>query len=539
MKLFEKKRAPTVAPAERPTVLDVTGSSPLPVTTFAGRREVEAQINVEPMPFQVASLGYAVSRDRVLIADDMGLGKTLQSIMVALLKDEWPCIVVAPGGLVRQWAREIMLKVKRPGHVEIISSGRIPTLTDGRAWYIVSYELLPNLVPLSQKVLARQAERTRKRREKSFDLKALVKPRSLIFDECHYAKSYKAQRAKACQSLASRVPVRIALSGTPAVHGPGDLIQQLTVLGVLDAFGGFWNYILRFCGAKKTPFGWDTTGATNLEELNRLLREVCMVRRKKREVLKDLPPRRVSELWVEIPRDRQLDALREWASSADGEEILGTSDGRAAALQRVNTLRRTAGEAKIDIAVEWAQNFLLGGEKLVVFTWHREVATQIASRLGGSLILGGMTPKQRDDEISRFVSQKERRVIVLTYGAGGTGVDRLQTVASDMLMVETGWTPKDHDQAEGRIERIGATRAMTFWYLLGLDSIDVETWATIEEKREVVSAVTDGGAPDYRKEDTLAGILGRLSGKAPRQVVGQLTESRPKTGSRAPIDPLL
>jgi SNF2 family DNA or RNA helicase len=90
--------------------------------------------------------------------------------------------------------------------------------------------------------------------------------------------------------------------------------------------------------------------------------------------------------------------------------------------------------------------------------------------------------------------------------AGGVGLTL--TAASDVLFVEQGWTPGEHDQAEDRCHRIGQEDNVAAWYLLANGTIDDDIFALIEKKRIVVDAVTDGA--EAKNESVLTDLVKRL-----------------------------
>ena len=92
--------------------------------------------------------------------------------------------------------------------------------------------------------------------------------------------------------------------------------------------------------------------------------------------------------------------------------------------------------------------------------------------------------------VDTFQNDPKARVIVLNMKAGGVGLTL--TSASDVLFVEQGWTPAEHDQAEDRCHRIGQNDNVSAWYLLAEETVDTDIYRLIEEKRKVVDAVTDG-----------------------------------------------
>jgi SWI/SNF-related matrix-associated actin-dependent regulator 1 of chromatin subfamily A len=98
--------------------------------------------------------------------------------------------------------------------------------------------------------------------------------------------------------------------------------------------------------------------------------------------------------------------------------------------------------------------------------------------------------ESRQGSVDTFQNDPDARVIVLNMKAGGVGLTL--TAASDVLFIEQGWTPAEHDQAEDRCHRIGQDEHVSAWYLLAEGTIDDDIYSLIEDKRVVVDAVTDG-----------------------------------------------
>jgi SWI/SNF-related matrix-associated actin-dependent regulator 1 of chromatin subfamily A len=164
---------------------------------------------------------------------------------------------------------------------------------------------------------------------------------------------------------------------------------------------------------------------------------------------------------------------------------------RAEALVRVGKLALVAARGKLDPAVEWIDAFLQSGEKLVVFTRHREIGDRVIEAFPGAAVATGrIAADQRTQQVARFQEDPGCRLIVCSLDAAGVGITL--TAASNVAFLELGWTPAAHDQAEDRVHRIGQHNAVTAWYLLAADTIDERIAAVVERKRRVVRAASDG-----------------------------------------------
>jgi SWI/SNF-related matrix-associated actin-dependent regulator 1 of chromatin subfamily A len=175
-------------------------------------------------------------------------------------------------------------------------------------------------------------------------------------------------------------------------------------------------------------------------------------------------------------------------------------------------LKRLAGEGKIDAAMEWIDTFLDStSRKLVVFAHHKAVVNALADKYGGMRVAGADSMKARQEVIDKFQSDDDARVIVLNMKAGGVGITL--TAASDVLFVEQGWTPAEHDQATDRCHRIGQDASVvSSWYLLADGTIDDALFELIEAKRIVVDAVTDG--EDDLAVSVMNGLIDKLVKRA-------------------------
>ncbi|MBF86325.1 MAG: hypothetical protein CL489_17865 [Acidobacteria bacterium] len=423
---------------------------------------------IELRPFQKAGVAYALETKRCFIADEMGLGKTVQSLAAVQGANAYPMLVVCPASLKMNWEREARMWL--PGKTVHIVDNQVGVKNADVV--IVNYDILSK-----QKV----------------PLKA-ARFQSLVFDESHYAKSRDAQRTKALKEIAAEIPADglvLALTGTPVLSRPLELVSQLEILDRLIDFGGAWNFKQTYCAAKHNGYGWDFKGSSNADELNELLRRTCYVRRQKADVLTELPAKGRYTAEVELSHK----AMATYRAVENDTMVWLSENGqqreRMDVLAKITTLKRLAGEGKIEAACEWIDTFLDSTDrKLVVFAHHQVVVDTLAERYGGLRVAGKDSSETRQAAVDTFQGDPDARVIVLNMKAGGVGLTL--TAASDVLFVEQGWTPAEHDQAEDRCHRIGQDEHVSAWYLLAEGTIDDDIYALIAKKRLVVDAVTDG-----------------------------------------------
>lgn len=461
----------------------------------------------ELLPFQRAGVAYALRHSRVLIADEMGLGKTIQALAAIQARGAYPAAVVCPASLKPNWKREAEKWLPEGTRVAVLNGGK-GSLPEADL-YVLNYELLGKWA----EALAGRGLR------------------ALVADEAHYLKTRTAARTKAFADLAKKAKPEsvLLLTGTPVMNRPAELASPLAILGQLDALGGWWRFVRRYCDARETRFGLDVSGAANLDELNERLRAACMVRRRKAEVLRELPAKRRAEVPVTLPREARkayeeaAANIVEWkAGQAKRLALAATGDDEAArkasieaarkaesaeALVRIEALKQLAVAGKLPQVEEWIADFVESGEKLVVFAVHRSVVERLAARFNAPAITGDTPIEDRQKAVDRFQGDPDCRLIVGNVQAMGVGLTL--TAASNVLFVELPWRPADLDQAEDRCHRIGQSASVTAWYLLAEQTIDDDLFGLIGRKRAVVDAATEGG-----ERGVVAALLDRIA--APR-----------------------
>lgn len=420
----------------------------------------------ELMAFQKAGVVYALQRRRIFIADEQGLGKTVQALAAIETADAYPAVVVCPASLKLNWLRECARWLPE----------RSTTSVSGRRGRIE----LADIVIINYDVLDARGHAL-----------AELDPQALIFDESHYCKNPKARRSKAAIELSEQVShdaLRLALTGTPLVNTPRELVPQLRVLGRLPDFGSGAGFERRFDGAEAR------------QRLHWHLRSSCYVRRRKDEVLTQLPPKQRITVPVPLSNEREYrrleDDLFAWLREAvlDPANLAKKVDSalRAEALVKLNALRHVAALGKLDASIEWIKAFLESGEKLVVFAHHRDVQAALLEAFPrAAFILGGDSLEGRDRNVQRFQAG-DTPVCICSLEVASHGFTL--TAAASVAFLELGWTPAKHDQAEDRVHRIGQDRHVTAWYLLAADTVDERIASLIDYKRAVVGSVTDGTA---------------------------------------------
>lgn len=472
-------------------------------------------------PFQKAGIRYLLehANGRGMIGDEMGLGKTPQTMCTVEVADAFPCLVVVPNLVKLNWLREIDLwlpgrsitLLDGPG-VQRAATFRRHALAGGGRRTITTNDLTAEFIVVNYDILARVLERF-----------VHLRLGAVIYDEAHYLKNPKAKRTVAAKKLATIAKLRLMATGTAILNRPIELASPLEILGRLGEFGGRSGYSKRYCNAHFDSLGhWDVSGASNLGELNRRLRETCYVRRDKRDVLTELPAVQRQSVLLPItnrPEYRRAEAdVVAWATelAARDKAFLATlvgldKDARRAAierhqqdvgqraesaesLRRMGALRKLTGEGKLAAVVEWTREFLEEEDKLILFAWHVPVQQALVDAFPGcARVMATDDPQRREREVERFQTDPECKLIVISLNVGGVGLTI--TAAHHLAFVELPWRPGDVDQAEGRAYgRMNDVHGLSSYYLLGEDTFDLDMADLIDSKREVTDAVNSGKA---------------------------------------------
>ena len=495
--------AVTAATAPAPAPAD----APAPVDVAALMANLPASISDALRSYQRGGIEYMLTHPRAFQADEMGLGKTLQALAATEAVGGYPALVLAPASLLRNWRNEISRWLPNRA-VQIISKGAAQINPDAQL-VIASYDV-------AKKHAGILASRWV----------------TVIADEAHALKSRKAERA-ALSHVVSRATNRWLLTGTPIKNRPADLIEPLTMLGHLDALGGWETFVRRYCQGHKervrrNKYVWNIKGASNLSELRERLAVLGFVRRLKSDVLTELPAKIRTVLPVELDaqggreiRDAET-ALRDIiAGKARALADVANDDAsgqRGDVLGALARLRRAVGVAKIEAACEWIDDALEQGEKLLAFAHHSDVLDGIQAHLRKKDIdfvrLDGDTPVQaRQDLVDRFQSTDSVRVFLGSMSAAGQGITL--TAASQVLIVEQSWTAAEMDQAEDRAHRIGQQQdTVVATHLIAIGTIDEPVLELITTKRATAAQAVDGATEVQAAESIEKMLLARFSVQA-------------------------
>ena len=470
-------------PTVKTNNIEIGEIEPLPELT------IEIPLLRQLFPYQRNGVAYALDKKRLIVGDQPGLGKTGQAIATAIGNGAKCILVICPATLRENWKREWKIWT---GKESMILTDRVKT-----SWaqfyrvgmvnvFICNYESLKKFF----------VESINKPEDKPLRLNHINFKDTInlfdmvIIDEVHRCKDGKTQQAKFVMGICRGKETILALTGTPVVNKPIDLIPQLHIIGQLEKYGGYKGFVDRYCQGSNQ--------ASNLKELNYLMHKNCFYRREKTEVLKDLPAKMRNIVRVDIvnrpeyikAENHLIDYLRENMQKTDGQ--ISTSL-RGEVMVRIGILKKISARGKVEEVLEHIQEVVEAGEKIVVFAWHKDIVAELKKAIPGAVsIIGDDSMEERQRSVDNFQNDPKVQVIICNIKSGGVGITL--TASSRVIFIELPWHPADCEQCEDRCHRIGQHDSVECTYFLGHQTIDEYIYNIIEKKRAIVNQVT--GAED-------------------------------------------
>ncbi len=478
-------------------LLDFLNRSKIDIAQVNGITDIKG-LKGQLFPYQAKGVGFIEQkRGRALLGDEMGLGKTIQALAwLQLHPEKTPIIIVVPSSLKYNWKKEILQWTSFVS-IQIISGSKIVPITEDII--IINYDILSAWYPYLLK----------------------INPQVLITDECHYYKNSKAQRTKAIMKLGSHIRHVIALSGTPIINRPIEIFNAAKLVNP-TVFPDKWKFQHTYCGAKHNGFGWDFNGASNTEELHEKLTSTIMIRRLKKDVLKELPDKIHSIIPFKLDNTKEYelaenDFVTFISNNVENKlkleideinnkykndiAILDTNKVKIEKQKEINkinilthieVLKQLAVKGIISQVIEWIINFLESGEKIVLFAVHKFVIDMIMEAFPKITVKidGSIPSKIRQNIVDSFQENKNIKIFIGNIKAAGVGITL--TKASNVAFIELPWTPGELVQAEDRCHRIGQKNTVYIHMLIAQDTIQEKIAKLIDDKRKILDAVLDG-----------------------------------------------
>lgn len=422
-----------------------------------------------------------------ILADDMGLGKTVQVITVLeenRLEGKYrePSLIACPASLVFNWGEEF--RKFAPDMEVLLINGPAEhrkMLLENAAGYdviVVSYDTLRRDIDIFSKI------------QFSF----------MIIDEAQYIKNINTGIRKAVKEVDSRI--RYALTGTPIENKLSELwsIFDFLMPGYLYTYAEFRNEF-------ESPIVKDQDEHA-LSELKRLI-SPFILRRKKEEVLKDLPPKLQEDRYVNL-EDRQR-LLYDAQVSRMLDEIHGKNDYEfnRSKIQILSELIRArqlccdpslvftdydGSSAKREATIDLIRSSMESGHKALVFSQFTSMLMLLEEDLKKEGIayyrITGSTPKEERVELVNRFNADDVPVFLISLKAGGTG---LNLIGADIVIhYDPWWNIAVQDQATDRAHRIGQNKVVTVFRMIAKNTIEEKIIELQQRKKELAEDILSG-----------------------------------------------
>ena len=431
--------------------------------------------------YQTSAIRFSLERNRSYLALDPGLGKTACALVVAFTLNR-PFVYICPPSL----------KLNVEDEVE--------------KWIDTNYYNQPFLI-IPDSMLDRVETITTIIQFKNNNPTSI-----LIGDEFHRYKNPEALRTlmmfgfekgqtrkfkitENFTGLVSFFEKIIVMSGTPMPNRPIELFPMLNKLSPdsIDFFDQH-RFGVEYCNARETPFGWDYTGAGDVKKLYKKITDNFMLRIKKKNVLKDLPPKLEEMIFV---GDRLTDKVisdmeRQILKIYSPKDLVESQIKKIAGLGEeeelhIATYRRMLGLYKAKFALPYIKELLDDtNESFLIFAIHKDVVEYLQGQLYKyrPYVITGKTPRdKRVPIVKEFTTNKQSRLLIGNIDAAGLGLNIIK--ASRVLLLEFSWCDKANEQAIDRAYRLGQTQRVLSQYLVFRNSIDRSVLEVIFNKRRI------------------------------------------------------
>lgn len=411
-----------------------------------------------------------------ILADEMGLGKTIQTIAFLLSQRGSKSLIVTPTSLIYNWNNEIALfaPTLRVGIIHGNKNSRLKIIEN-----IDEYDIL--LTTYGTLKLDMEYYNN-------------IELQYLIIDEAQNIKNPLAQNALAVKNIKSKA--KFALTGTPIENNLVELwsIFDFIMPGYLNTQHSFQAKFLK--------------NDSKIEELKILIKPFVL-RRTKKEVIKDLPDKIEKKLLVSMTPKQDI-MYKSYIKSVR-DTIKNNKDIKIEIFSYLTKLRQicldpslinksyNGGSGKVKVALDLIINHIEDNNKLLLFSQFTSVLDNIGAELEKNEIKyfhldGNTKPKDRIKMVDEFNSSNEISVFLISLKAGGTGLNL--TSANLVIHFDPWWNPAVEDQATDRAHRIGQKNVVEVIKLVAKNTIEEKILLLQEDKKNLINDIMTGDLKD-------------------------------------------
>ncbi|MDR5659942.1 DEAD/DEAH box helicase [Serpentinicella sp. ANB-PHB4] len=423
-----------------------------------------------------------------ILADDMGLGKTLQVLSFLLSekqeKGNTKALIVAPTSLVYNWISEVE---KFTPDLKAVAVAGNKAMRKDILDKIAHYDVVITSYPLIRRDIELYSSH-------DFDY--------CILDEAQHIKNYASKNAKSVKEIKARH--KFALTGTPMENALSELwsIFDFVMPGYLSSNNKFKDHF-------EKPIVKDGDQKA-LADLSKLIGPF-LLRRLKKEVLKELPEKTESKMLTELTSEQKkvyLAYLKE--IKGELEEAIkekGFERSQIKILAGLTRLRQICchpglfienykgGSGKMDLLSDLIEANIAGGHRTLLFSQFTSMLQLIKQKLDALNIeyfyLDGSTPMEKRGEMVNAFNEGQGQIFLISLKAGGTGLNL--TGADTVIHFDPWWNPAVEEQATDRAYRIGQTSKVQVMKLITKGTIEEKIFNLQEKKKEMINAVIQPG----------------------------------------------
>jgi SWI/SNF-related matrix-associated actin-dependent regulator 1 of chromatin subfamily A len=444
-----------------------------------------------PLTHQKEAIEKLVGSKRFILADDMGLGKTTSTIIAALETGAKRILIVCPASLKINWQREIENYTDRS--VYISEGKKFSTEED---FTIVNYDILKNFYDTKNKDNSII-------HNSNFDL--------VILDEAHMISNPQAQRTKIINSFVKDIKRVWLLTGTPMTSRPMNYYNLLSIIESPVA-QNWMAYAIRYCQGYQFMAGkrkvWNVQGASNLEELrDRTSKQ--MLRRLKEDVL-DLPDKIISPIYLRLVSkdyEEMMGEYYDWYENKSDE-----SSSLTIQFSKLMKVRKIIANEKIKHTIEFVENIIEQGKKVIVFTNFTDTLQMIHNHFGKQSVYldGSCTKPQRQYAVDQFQDNEKIKVFVGNLKAAGVGLTL--TSAEVVIMNDLSFVPAEHAQAEDRAYRYGQKSNVSVYYPIFENTIEGIIYDMLSNKKNIIDTVMGDNIEE--KGDFIEVLMNKINNRS-------------------------